>query len=119
MSLNPRQRIELNAALSMITLHGHNPRTVQEAAKAQIARGISHVDAYSNALEGFAKQVPGIREMLATIIELVAHSDAPTLRADERSAGKGRVSTWSVRGWTYNANKTEQTIRLQLNRIQA
>lgn len=79
MSLTPRQRIELNAALSMIALHGHNPRTVQEAAKAQIARGISHVDAYSNALEGFAKQVPGIRETLATIIELVAHSDAPTL----------------------------------------
>lgn len=79
MSLTPRQRIELNAALSLITLHGHNPRTVQDAAKAQIAKGATPVDAYSNALEGFARQVPGIRETLATIIDLVANSDAPTL----------------------------------------
>lgn len=79
MSLNPRQRIKLNAALSLITLHGHNPRTVQDAAKAEISRGVPHADAYSNALESFAKQVPGIRETLATILDLVANSDEPTL----------------------------------------
>lgn len=79
MSLNPRQRIKLNAALSLIALHGHNPRAVQDAAKAQIAKGVPDADAYSAALEGFANQVPPLRETLATILELVANSDEPTL----------------------------------------
>lgn len=79
MTLTPRQRIKLNAALSLITLHGHNPRTVQQSAKAAIAKGAAPDDAYSDALEAFAKGTPAIRETLATILELIQRSDEPTL----------------------------------------
>lgn len=79
MTLTPRQRVKLNAALSLITLHGHNPRPVQQAANAAIAKGAAPADAYSDALEAFAKSTPAIRETLATILELIQNSDEPTL----------------------------------------
>lgn len=79
MSLNPRQRTKVNAALSLIALHGHNPRQVQQAAKAHISKGVPHAEAYSAALNAFAGNVPAMGETLATILELVQHSDDATL----------------------------------------
>jgi hypothetical protein len=77
--LNNRQRVTVNAALSMIALHGHNPRSVQAAAKQHIAKGMPANQAYSAALEAFASNVPAIRETLATVIALTTNSDEATL----------------------------------------
>lgn len=77
--LNNRQRVTVNAALSMIAMHGHNPRSVQAAAKQHIAKGMPANQAYSAALEAFASTVPAIRETLATVIALTTNSDEATL----------------------------------------
>lgn len=52
---------------------------MQQAANAAIAKGAAPADAYSDALEAFAKSTPAIRETLATILELIQNSDEPTL----------------------------------------
>lgn len=77
--LNERQRITVSATLSMIALHGHNPRPVQQAAQKHIATGMAPNKAYSAALEAFAGKVPGIRETLSTVIALISNSDSETL----------------------------------------
>lgn len=77
--LNNRQRVTVNAALSMIALAGHNPRSVQQQAKQLAAKGMPANQAYSAALEAFASTVPAIRETLATVIALTTNSDEATL----------------------------------------
>jgi hypothetical protein len=77
--LTHRQRVTVNAALSMIALHGHNPRAVQAVAQKHIVAGAAANKAYTAALEEFTGAVPGIRETLATIIALVSNSDDATL----------------------------------------
>lgn len=85
MQLNNRQRVTVNAALSMIAMHGHNPRTVQKQAKQLIATGMPGNQAYSYALETFATRVPSIRETLATVIALTTNSDEATLSAYDQA----------------------------------
>ena len=78
-ALTPRQRVKANAALSLIALHGHNPRTVQNAAKARMAEGYPAAIAYTKALEAFALNVPSMRNTLEIALELVGKSDDATL----------------------------------------
>lgn len=79
MKLNSRQRVKANAALTLISLLGYNPRTVQNAAKANIAKGDSHAVAYQKALEAFCASVPSLRDTLETALLLIQNSDDATV----------------------------------------
>ncbi|WP_070158129.1 hypothetical protein [Sphingobium phenoxybenzoativorans] len=78
-ALNPRQQVTAKAALTLIALHGHDPRIVQAVANAHIARGLAHRDAYTKAFENFVAQVPAMRTALEVVIELATKSDDATL----------------------------------------
>ena len=79
MKLNSRQRVKANAALTLISLLGYNPRTVQNAAKANIAKGDSHAVAYQKVLETFCASVPSARATIETAFLLISSSDDATV----------------------------------------
>ncbi len=79
MTLDPRARTKISAALSLIALHGYNPRPVQEHANQRIAAGQAPNLAYSFALNTFADKVPGIRPMMEIALDLIQNSDDATL----------------------------------------
>lgn len=81
MNLNPRARIKVKAALSLIALHGHNPRPVQQKAQAHFKSGLNADQAYTLALNEFADRLPAIRPMLEIAMDLIQKSDEPTLEA--------------------------------------
>ena len=79
MTLDARARTKVSAALSLIALHGYNPRPVQEHANQRIAAGQAPNLAYSFALNTFADKVPGIRSMMEITLDLIQNSDDATL----------------------------------------
>ena len=84
-ALNARQSTKVKAALSLIAIHGHNPRTVQQQAQASIAAGTPANKAYSQALEAFANRVPALRSTLDIALELIHHSDDATVSVYDRA----------------------------------
>lgn len=78
-ALTPRQAIKVKAALSLISVHGHNPRTVQQAAQAEIAKGYPANIAYKTALDGFIARVPAMGNTLHTAVDLIHSSDDATV----------------------------------------
>ena len=78
-ALTPRQAIKVKAALSMIALHGHNPRTVQKQAQAELAKGFPANIAYKTAIDGFIARVPAMGNTLHTAVDLIHHSDNATV----------------------------------------
>ncbi len=78
-ALTPRQAIKVKAALSMIALHGHNPRTVQKQAQAELAKGVPANIAYKTAIDGFIARVPAMGKTLHTAVDLIHHSDDATV----------------------------------------
>ncbi|MCU6454915.1 hypothetical protein LPN01_12585 [Sphingomonas sp. A2-49] len=78
-ALTPRQAIKVKAALSLIAVHGHNPRTVQQAATAELAKGYPANVAYKNAIDGFIARVPAMGNTLHTAVDLIHHSDDATV----------------------------------------
>ncbi|VXC99405.1 hypothetical protein [Sphingomonas sp. AX6] len=78
-ALTARQSLKVKAALSLIAIHGHNPRTVQKEAQAQIAKGHPAKVAYSAALNAFTARVPALRDTLSIAVELIEHSDDATV----------------------------------------
>jgi hypothetical protein len=78
-ALTPRQAIKVKAALSLIAVHGHNPRTVQQAATAELAKGYPANIAYKNAIDGFIARVPAMGNTLHTAVDLIHHSDDATV----------------------------------------
>lgn len=78
-ALNPRQAIKVKAALSLIAVHGHNPRTVQKEAQDQLAKGYPANIAYKNALDAFAARVPALRDTLHIAVNLIHNSDDATV----------------------------------------
>lgn len=78
-ALTPRQAIKVKAALSMIALHGHNPRTVQKQAQAELAKGFPANIAYKTAIDGFIARVPAMGNTLHTAVDLIHHSDDATV----------------------------------------
>jgi hypothetical protein len=78
-ALTHRQRVTAKAALTLISLHGHDPRPVQATANAYIKRGLAHRDAYTKALEAFVATVPSMETSLSLAIQLVSKSDDATL----------------------------------------
>ncbi|WP_088184127.1 hypothetical protein [Sphingobium sp. Z007] len=84
-ALSPRQAIKVKAALSLIAIHGHNPRTVQQQAQASIANGNPAAKAYKAALDGFANRVPALRPTLEMAVDLIHHSDEATVAIYDRA----------------------------------
>ncbi|SEN06227.1 hypothetical protein SAMN05192583_1915 [Sphingomonas gellani] len=78
-ALTPRQAIKVKAALSLIAVHGHNPRTVQQAATAELAKGYPANIAYKNAIDGFIARVPAMGNTLHLAVDLIHNSDEATV----------------------------------------
>jgi hypothetical protein len=84
-TLSPRQSTKVKAALSLIAVHGHNPRMVQKQAQASIASGTPANIAYKNALDAFATRAPALRSTLEIAVDLIHHSDDATVATYERA----------------------------------
>lgn len=78
-ALTPRQAIKVKAALSLIAIHGHNPRAVQQQAQAELAKGQPAITAYKNAIDGFIARVPAMGNTLHLTVDLIHHSDDATV----------------------------------------
>ncbi|MFC3441882.1 hypothetical protein ACFOKF_11950 [Sphingobium rhizovicinum] len=85
MTLDARARTKVSAALSLIALHGHNPRTVQEVANQRIAAGQPANLAYTFALNAFADKVPAIRPMMEIALDLIQNSDDATIATYDKA----------------------------------
>lgn len=84
-ALTPRQAIKVKAALSLIAVHGHNPRTVQQAANAELAKGYPANIAYKNAIDGFIARVPAMGNTLHLAVDLIHNSDDATVALYDRA----------------------------------
>lgn len=78
-ALTPRQAIKVKAALSLIAVHGHNPRAVQKQVQDELAKGYPANIAYKNAIDGFIARVPAMGNTLHTAVDLIHHSDDATV----------------------------------------
>lgn len=78
-ALTSRQAIKVKAALSLIAVHGHNPRTVQKQAQDAMAKGYPANIAYKNAIDGFIARVPAMGNTLHTAVDLIQASDEATV----------------------------------------
>jgi hypothetical protein len=78
-ALTPRQAVKVKAALSLIAIHGHNPRSVQKQAQDQMAKGYPANTAYSTALNAFTARVPALKDTLHIAVDLIQNSDDATV----------------------------------------
>ncbi|WP_380788193.1 hypothetical protein [Sphingomonas sp. R86521] len=78
-ALTPRQAIKVKAALSLIAVHGHNPRAVQKQAQDAMAKGHPANIAYKNALDAFTASVPALKDTLEIAVDLIHNSDDATV----------------------------------------
>ncbi len=78
-ALTPRQAIKVKAALSLIAVHGHNPRAVQKQAQDEMAKGYPANTAYSTALNSFSARVPALKDTLTIAVDLIHNSDDATV----------------------------------------
>jgi len=78
-ALTSRQAIKVKAALSLIAVHGHNPRTVQKQAQDELAKGLPANIAYKNALDAFTARVPALKNTLEIAVDLIHNSDDATV----------------------------------------
>lgn len=78
-ALTPRQAVKVKAALSLIAVHGHNPRSVQKQAQEELTKGLPANIAYKNALDAFAIRVPALRDTLHIAVDLIHNSDDATV----------------------------------------
>lgn len=84
-ALTPRQAIKVKAALSLIAVHGHNPRTVQKQAQDELAKGYPANIAYKNAIDGFIARVPAMGNTLHLAVDLIHNSDDATVALYDRA----------------------------------
>lgn len=84
-ALTPRQAVKVKAALSLIAIHGHNPRAVQKQAQDELAKGLPANIAYKNALDAFANRVPALRDTLHIAVDLIHNSDDATVSAYDKA----------------------------------
>lgn len=79
MGLSIKQRVKVNAALSMIYAQGYDAQTVVAWAKEYEGRGHTHARAYQMALNEFAAGQPDLGDSLGKITRLVEASDVATV----------------------------------------
>ena len=86
-ALTDKQRVKVNAALTIIHGHGYDPAPVTKIARDLIAIGHPARSAYEQALNTFAQSRPGIGGAIAKVAQLIEASDGPTVaRYDEALA---------------------------------
>lgn len=78
-ALTDKQRVKVNAALTIIHGHGYDPATVSKQARELIAIGHPARSAYEQALNSFAQRLPGIGGAIAKVAQLIEASDSPTV----------------------------------------
>jgi hypothetical protein len=78
-ALTPRQAVKVKAALSLIAVHGHNPRAVQKQAQDELAKGYPANIAYKTAIDGFIARVPAMGNTLHLAVDLIHNSDDATV----------------------------------------
>ena len=78
-ALTPRQAIKVKAALSLIAVHGHNPRTVQKRVQNELAKGYPANVAYKTALDAFTASNPALKNTLEIAVDLIHNSDDATV----------------------------------------
>lgn len=78
-ALTDKQRVKVNAALTIIHGHGHSPAAVTQQARELIAIGHPARSAYEQALNSFAQRLPGIGGAIAKVAQLIEASDGPTV----------------------------------------
>ena len=78
-ALTDKQRVKINAALTIIHGHGHSPAAVTQQARELIAIGHPARSAYEQALNSFAQRLPGIGGAIAKVAQLIEASDSPTV----------------------------------------
>ena len=78
-ALTDKQRVKVNAALTIIHGHGYDPAPVSKIARDLIAIGHPARSAYEQALNTFAQSRPGIGGAIAKVAQLIEASDGPTV----------------------------------------
>ncbi len=78
-ALTDKQRVKVNAALTIIHGHGYDPAPVTKIARDLIAIGHPASSAYEQALNTFAQSRPGIGGAIAKVAQLIEVSDGPTV----------------------------------------
>ena len=78
-ALTDKQRVKVNAALTIIHGHGYDPAPVSKIARDLIALGHPARSAYEQALNTFAQSRPGIGGAIAKVAQLIEASDGPTV----------------------------------------
>ena len=78
-ALTDKQRVKVNAALTIIHGHGYSPAAVTQQARDLIAIGHPARSAYEQALNSFAQRLPGIGGAIAKVAQLIEASDGPTV----------------------------------------
>jgi hypothetical protein len=78
-ALTAKQRVKVNAALSMIHSHGLNAQAVSERARMFITMGHDPRSSFEEALNEFADRNPSLAPALGSITRLVEHSSPNTV----------------------------------------
>lgn len=78
-ALTNKQRVKVNAALTIIHGHGYDPANVSKQARELMAIGHPARSAYEQALNTFAERLPGIGGAIAKVAQLIEASDGPTV----------------------------------------
>lgn len=83
--LNQRQRVKINAALSLIYSQGYDAQTVVSWARAYNKNGYEMRSSYQQALNDFVSGQPDLAPTLGKITRLIEHSDVPTVAKYEQA----------------------------------
>lgn len=78
-ALTSKQRVKVNAALTIIHGHGYDPATVSKEARELMAIGHPARSAYEQALNTFAQRLPGIGGAINKVAQLIEASDGDTV----------------------------------------
>ena len=80
-ALTDKQRVKVNAALTIIHGHGHghSPAAVTQQARELMAIDHPARSAYEQALNTFAQRLPSIGGAIAKVAQLIEASDGPTV----------------------------------------
>lgn len=84
-NLNQRQRVKINAALSLIHARGYDAQTVVTWAREYQRKGMDLRSSYQHALNEFIGGQPDLGETLTKINRLIEHSDVPTVARYEQA----------------------------------
>jgi len=83
--LNQRQRVKINAALSLIYAHGYDAQSVVTWAREYQRKGMDLRASYQQALNEFIVGQPDLAPTITKVNRLIEHSDVPTVAKYEQA----------------------------------